>query len=367
MAVKEYQDEEVIQLKPREKRNVQKTNMEVISPIERPIETPIETSGDMGNDSEKEMPVNPVFEPIEKPLKVQEEQKEKKKYSFQPIMQDSINYVRLNDLHGSPLGGRQVFLITSTKGGVGKTTLTLNLANILQSSTKGRVVVVDFMQPHGNIATRLLIKSVVNVKSWEKYMLQNTHLTDRQIFEELVVKEPRRGFYLVPGIHYPENITPELAEYIIRYLSQVFDFVIVDIGPEQQDVLTKTMNMANRVFMVIDYDITTIHDSQQYLINWQNRKLNIDKVSLIVNFEPIKKEKNRISKNSCTRYFEGMPVVGFIPEIQGMRGIHNEGKLITEVQPKGAYAKELKKIFSQYISDVQPEKSGLLARIFGRR
>lgn len=346
MAVKEYQ-EEVIQLKPRDRKNAvqQKSNDEIF--------TPRETPSDNVNKAE------PIFQPIG-------QQEVKKKYSFQPIMQESINYVRLNDLHGSPLGGRQVFLITSTKGGVGKTTLTLNLANILQTSTKGRVVVVDLMQPHGNIATRLLLRSLVNVKSWEKYMLQNTHLTDRQIFEELVVKEPRKGFYLVPGVHSPEKITPELAEYIIRYLSQVFDFVIIDSGPEDQDVLTATMNMANRVFMVVDYDIATVHDSQQYLQSWQKRKMNIDKVSLIVNFDPIKKEKNRIDKSTCKRYFEGMSVVGFLPEMSGMRAIHNEGKLITEVQPKGAYAKELKKIFSQYISDVKPEKVGLFSRFLGR-
>lgn len=370
MAVKEYKQEEVkdevIHLKPRDRQ------LNVI-----PKHGSYESDGDnTGFDSVVDPPKQAKQDSefvqqskattISKP--VQHERVNQKDYSFQPIMQEheSINYVRLNDLHGSPLGGRQVFLVTSTKGGVGKTTLTLNLANILKDSTKGRVVIVDLMQPHGNIATRLLIRSLVNVKSWEKYMLQNVHLTDRQILEELVVKDPRKGFYLVPGIHSPEQISPELASYILRHLAQVFDFVVVDAGPEDQEVLAAAMNIANKALMVVDYDLSTIHDSQQYIQYWQKRKLNIDKVNIIVNFDPAKKEKNRISKNSCYKYFSGMQVVGFLPEISGMRGIHNEGKLITEVQPKGNYAKELKKIFSQYISDIRPEKVGLIARLFGR-
>lgn len=269
----------------------------------------------------------------------------------------SMDYVRMTELHMKAYG-RQIFAVTSTKGGIGKTTVALNIAYLLKERNNAQVCVVDFKQPHGNIAARLLVKSSLSVYDWKPYCERNISLTDRKIFQELVIKHPGTGLYLLPGVSPRQVLTAKLAQYILRHLSQNFDYVVIDVGPEDYDVLAAVVSYSNRTYLVVDYDISTINDTQNYIRILKNKDLMIEKLSIIVNFEPEKKDKNVINRKTCKEFFLGLHIAGFLPETSGMRVVHNNGKILAQVDSKAKMVKTLAEILQPYLLD-KPKTSTL--------
>ncbi|CAI8944345.1 AAA_31 domain-containing protein [Brevibacillus sp. IT-7CA2] len=280
-----------------------------------------------------------------------------------------LNYARLDELHLRGIGGRQTLVVTSTKGGIGKTTVVMNAARLLHESKRGRVVLVDFMLPHGNISTRLKMKFSINVKTWESYMERGVNLTDQQILTNLVVKLPD-GMYVLPSVNVGENCSPELLDYILSHLNKVFDFVVIDMGPERQDLLQRAMTTATKTILVVDYDLATIKDTQDYAVIWRNRQLSSEKINVVVNFEPLKKDRNTLTRDKCKEFLRvvDLNVIGFLPEVQGMRGIHNEGKVMVQQDMKNPFSQAMEEIIQKIVIDYQSpkKKKGFLSSLFSR-
>ncbi|WP_342404224.1 AAA family ATPase [Brevibacillus sp. FSL K6-2834] len=305
-------------------------------------------------------------EPIEhEELQREEEKPENHHLNDKQPETVSVNFTRLDELHFRPIGGRQMFVITSTKGGIGKTTVAMNVARLLHAHANGRVILVDLMHPHGNVATRMRIKTEVNLKTWEPYFENKAQVTDQVVLTKLVVKHPN-GLYVLPGVNVGQSCSPELVGYILTHLSRTFDYVVIDIGPERQDLLSVAMSMANRTLLVVDYDLATIKDSQEYLDLWSRRQQSLEKVNVLVNFEPMKKDRNTLTREKCKAYFNGLSIIGFLPEASGMRAIHNEGKVLVQEDKSHPFSVALIGVMESLVSGfVVKEKRGFFARLFG--
>ncbi|MGG1250590.1 AAA family ATPase [Brevibacillus agri] len=304
------------------------------------------------------------------PMEHEEQQRKEEKQEFHPPIDQqpetvSVNFSRLDELHIRPIGGRQMFVVTSTKGGIGKTTIAMNVARLLHDHANGRVILVDLMHPHGNVTTRMRIKSEVNVKTWEPYFENNALVTDQVILTKLVVKHPN-GLYVLPGVNVGQSCSPELVGYILTHLTRTFDYVVIDIGPERQDLLSVAMSMANRTLLVVDYDLATIKDSQEYLDLWSRRQQSLEKVSILVNFEPTKKDRNPLTREKCKTYLNGLSIIGFLPEAAGMRAIHNEGKVLVQEDKSHPFSAALIGVMEALVTGFAvKEKRGFFARLFG--
>ncbi|MGQ7279969.1 AAA family ATPase [Brevibacillus thermoruber] len=297
------------------------------------------------------------------------QREEEKQEAHRPIEKQpenvSVNFTRLDELHIRPIGGRQMFVVTSTKGGIGKTTVAMNVARLLHDHANGRVILVDLMHPHGNVTTRMRIKSEVNVKTWEPYFENKAQVTDQVILTKLVVKHPN-GLYVLPGVNVGQSCSPELVGYILTHLSRTFDYVVIDIGPERQDILSVAMSMANRTLLVVDYDLATIKDSQEYLDLWSRRQQSLEKVSVLVNFEPMKKDRNTLTREKCKAYLNGLSIIGFLPEATGMRAIHNEGRVLVQEDKSHPFSVALIGVMESLVAGFTVrEKRGFFARLFG--
>ncbi|QDX91003.1 hypothetical protein EEL30_00600 (plasmid) [Brevibacillus laterosporus] len=287
---------------------------------------------------------------------------------IQSNITDTINYARLEELHIKPTGGRQVIAVTSSKGGIGKTTVSMSIAQLLHETNKGRTIIVDAMCPHGNVLTRMGFKAEINFKSWESYMKSGVQLTDKQILQKLVIKHPD-GIYVLPCIPFGYECSVELMNYILTSLARVFDFVVIDIGVERHELLSAVMTIANKTLLVVDYDIATLKDSRDYINSWQLRQLDLDKLHVIVNMEPIKKERNVINRKKCKETLSDLRIIGYLPEVNGMRAIHNKGKLMVQEDTNNPFSQEMVKIMGEIIPDykLDNKKKGLWEIFFGKR
>lgn len=144
-----------------------------------------------------------------------------------------------------PLRPGLVIAFLGAKGGVGTSTLCLNLAHTLSEETKSRTVVVDLVLPIGFLAHITGGHSPIDI----------VHLTTEveagQLTPEYLrtnLKSPKSwGFRLIPGAGDPAQgakLNAERLAPVLQTLRSTFDFVIVDLGrtlsPLTQLVLRQT-------------------------------------------------------------------------------------------------------------------------------
>ena len=88
--------------------------------------------------------------------------------------------------HKQPVATGQVFAFVGAKGGVGTTTVAVNVATALDRAAGGRTLLVDLHLAHGDAAVFLGVEPRFSVVD----ALENIHRFDEAFFKGLVVQSP---------------------------------------------------------------------------------------------------------------------------------------------------------------------------------
>jgi len=144
--------------------------------------------------------------------------------------------------------GRIITLLGS-KGGVGTTTLAVNLAvEFAAEKRRNTVVLVDMNLLYGEIPLFLEIKPKYNLGEITKHInrLDPTFLMD-------ILSKHHSGVYVLPSESYwreGEKTTPRIMERILTLLKRMFDYVIIDAGTSINDSTVKSFEMSDLIFIV---------------------------------------------------------------------------------------------------------------------
>ncbi|MCL6639399.1 MAG: AAA family ATPase [Firmicutes bacterium] len=138
---------------------------------------------------------------------------------------------------------RQVVLVCSPKGGVGKTSLTVNMAcaAATQAIFRPRVAVVD-LNEFGCVNVQLNLGSPDPEESLIEGRVSKTILTWKEIEGEvtpdelphLMIQHAPSGVWVVSSVPAPEmleEITGDLISKVLRALRREFDLVLIDAPP----------------------------------------------------------------------------------------------------------------------------------------
>lgn len=160
-----------------------------------------------------------------------------------------------------------VISVYSPKGGVGKTSISVNLAARLSYTTRAQVCIVDLDIGFGNVGTRLgLYNPTV------RELLNENHLDSESLSRNLVY-DRRSGLFALLAPLRPESGTnrrkfsPAVYNKILTLLTQRFDIVILDCPVELRDPLVSgfALTSANKVVMVVNNEQATLLDARRAL------------------------------------------------------------------------------------------------------
>ncbi|MBE5812652.1 MAG: MinD/ParA family protein [Clostridiales bacterium] len=195
-------------------------------------------------------------------------------------LRDIINKVN-NDNISTPIGRikttAKVLTITSGKGGVGKTNVTVNLA-IALSDMGYRVVVIDADLGLANIDVMLGIMP--------KYTLLDVIKNDKSIVE-ILSKGPKNVKFISGGSGAEELVrlnSNELEIFIrnIAMLDKIADIILIDTGAGITDSVLRFVMAANDVVLVTTPEPTAMSDAYA-LIKAIGTRDNQKKINLIIN------------------------------------------------------------------------------------
>jgi MinD-like ATPase involved in chromosome partitioning or flagellar assembly/ActR/RegA family two-component response regulator len=187
--------------------------------------------------------------------------------------------------HGEPekpLGALIPFV--SAKGGVGTTSVCLNVAcHIARADAEKSIVVVDLVLPIGNVAQITGVKTQTDIVSL-------TELEPMELSVELLRRElPQAaawGFTVVPGCKDPAQAMRLQAQRLgpaIQTLRAAYDMVIIDIGRNISRLAMMVLSQATSVAVVMSPDPTSAANSRAILQYMQSEAILGERIFVISN------------------------------------------------------------------------------------
>lgn len=198
----------------------------------------------------------------------------------------------------------KVISVFGTKGGIGKTSIAVNLAVAL-TKKKYKVALLDYSLQFGDSNIFLGIHNSENISSMLEDQ-QNLNIDTIRQFMSIhnsglhILNAPKRP-------EHSENISQTQTDKIISVLRAAYDFVIIDCPPTFNDVTIATLELSTKIIFVTGMDIASINNSKKG-ISVISSLVSKDKIFVVIGKEyPSKIKISDINKILDTKILVSIP------------------------------------------------------------
>lgn len=267
----------------------------------------------------------------------------------------------------------KVIVVTSGKGGVGKTTSSAAIGAALAQRNE-KTVVIDF-----DVGLRNL-DLVMGAERRVVYDLVNVIQGDAKLSQALIRDKRLETLYLLPASQTrdKDNLTTEGVDRVIEELKKDFDWVICDSPAGIERGATLAMRHADMAVVVTNPEVSSVRDSDRIigLLDAKTLKAEngerVEKHLLLTRYDPLRAERGDMLKVEDVLEILSIPLLGIIPESQDVLRASNIGSPVTLADqrsaPAIAYQDAARRLAGEDVPmNVPSEKRGILGKIFGRR
>lgn len=158
-----------------------------------------------------------------------------------------------------PAGGvhlSKVISIFSPKGGVGKTTVAVNLALALSERGARRVCLVDLDLAFGDVSITMQLFPSHSIEQ----AIGSEHTLDVEMLDGLLTRHQDSLMVLAAPAHPDsrERVTPQLVSRVIQTLRETFDFIVIDTAPAFDEQVLTALDETDEVVLVAALDVPTL-------------------------------------------------------------------------------------------------------------
>jgi len=267
----------------------------------------------------------------------------------------------------------KVLVVTSGKGGVGKTTSTAALGAALATAGKN-VVLVDF-----DVGLRNL-DLVMGAERRVVYDLINVVQGDAKLAQALIRDKRVPTLSLLPASQTRDKdaLTDEGVARVIAELKEKFDWVICDSPAGIERGATLAMRHADVAIVVTNPEVSSVRDSDRMigLLDSKTEKAEkgerVQKHLLITRFDASRAGRGEMLNVEDVLEILSIPLLGIIPESFEVLRASNLGSPVTLNNPVSAparaYFDAAKRLNGEALDMTIPsDRKGLLGKLFGRR
>lgn len=239
----------------------------------------------------------------------------------------------------------KIIAVYSPKGGVGCTTIAVNLATALKNANN-KVAVVDTNLLFGDVAVFLNEHS----KNTFLELLERSDELDPDIIEDVMIVHSTSGLHIMSSPKLPEineSSYGDSLSKILQYLQQMYHYIIIDTTPHLTDMVQTCLDVGDFIVLVTTQDIPSIKNTNQFLSLADASGIGRDRILFVMNRydrriaispervgETLKQPvlvsipfEDRIISNSVNR---GIPFVTENKNLLASKAIHSLAEIIQE-------------------------------------
>jgi pilus assembly protein CpaE len=265
----------------------------------------------------------------------------------------------------------KVITVFSPKGGVGKTTVAVNLAVALSGTGAARVCLVDLDLAFGDVAITL---QLIPEHTIAEAIDAEEHL-DFSLLETLLTRHENCSILAAPT--HPEGkdrISPALIRRVLRVLRRHFDYIIVDTSPSFDDQVLHAFDETDECILVATLDVPTVKNMKVAIETLDGLELVQGHRHLLLNRAD---DEVGLSPANVETLLK-MPVATALPTALAVANATNHGRPIVLSRPDHPVSKALIKLAASLSAELKDGKSAAGAggtsiesehkrRVFGRR
>ncbi len=156
----------------------------------------------------------------------------------------------------------KIIAVLGTKGGVGSSTIAVNLAVALREETKERVALVDANLEFGDVG--VLLNLPTNRTS------ADLGGSDTDIDEELLngtMASHASGVQVLLAPARPEMaelVTPDVLKRSLAVMKPMFDYIVIDLWKSFQEAIVFLLDAADKILLVSTSDIPAIKNAKLF-------------------------------------------------------------------------------------------------------
>lgn len=159
----------------------------------------------------------------------------------------------------------RITTLLGSKGGVGTTFLTVNLAYLLAQEGEGQVLTVDLDLRYGQMAYFLDVKPQYTLTE----VIENVDHLDASYLQSLFYQYDK-NFQFLPAptrLEEAEAVTPENMEKILSFIKQMpgYRHILVDAGHHLDEVSIKAVELADQLILVANQTIPALSNAKRLL------------------------------------------------------------------------------------------------------
>ena len=250
----------------------------------------------------------------------------------------------------------RVITIASPKGGVGKTTVSTNLAIGLTASAPQSTVLVDLDVQFGDVASALSLVPEYTLPD----AVHGPASEDTMVLKTFLTQHPS-GLYAVCGAESPaagDTVTGEDVTRLLASLAREFRYVVVDTAPGLSEQTLAALDRATDVIMLTSMDVPGVRGLRKELDVLRELAMIPAGRHVVMNFADA---KGGLSVRDVeTTIGAGVDVV--LPRSKHVPASTNQGVPIISSHRRDPMAKELRRLVSRFAATPLMKPSRYRAR-----
>jgi septum site-determining protein MinD len=267
----------------------------------------------------------------------------------------------------------KVLVVTSGKGGVGKTTSTAALGVALAKGGQN-VALVDFDVGLRNLdlvmgAERRVVYDLINVVQGDAKLVQALIRDKRiQTLSLLAASQTRDK----------EALSDEGVARVIDEMKEKFDWIVCDSPAGIERGATLAMRHADIAIVVTNPEVSSVRDSDRIIglldskTARAERGERVEKHLLLTRYDQGRADRGEMLNVSDVLEILSIPLLGIIPESEEVLKASNIGAPVTLSNPASAparaYLDAARRLKGETLGMTIPsDRKGFLGKIFGRR
>ncbi|HCA23394.1 MULTISPECIES: septum site-determining protein MinD [Pseudomonadaceae] len=267
----------------------------------------------------------------------------------------------------------KIIVVTSGKGGVGKTTTSAAIGTGL--ALRGfKTVIVDF-----DVGLRNL-DLIMGCERRVVYDFVNLINGDSNMNQTLIKDKRSENLFILPASQTRDKdaLTPEGVERVLEELKENFDYIVCDSPAGIEKGAHLAMYFADEAVVVTNPEVSSVRDSDRILglLSSKSRRAeNGEKIKehlLLTRYNPERVENGEMLSVADVEDILSIPLLGVIPESQAVLKASNQGVpvIMDDKSDAGqAYSDAVERLLGKDVAHrfLEAQKKGLLQRLFGGR